>query len=294
MSTVASGDTLLDGIAPAPAVPAGSGVTSIVASAGSGPQAELLDLPVIQACLDNFATTVNNFLAALRFAARKDDGALHQVGQGCQWFAALRADSSRRKAMHQLAAEFHKALVDTSARLQRKDASAVRDIGPLPLLRDVGFASLFAKSSAKVRDKLLQHLDAVCSSAGACVSFAQFPAPLMASVQQMASTAALELQKNGTMDFGAMIAQAFATISSSDEATQRALAGVIEGGAGVNLASFARHVSTQNGAIPGLAQGLSSVLGQMGAQGGMPATASGSVSGSTLDPVAAPAKKRPR
>ena len=244
---------------------------------------DLLQRPVIQAGLDACATTVENFLAALRFAARKDGRALQQLDGVCHMFAALQASPSKWQAVQQLARDFHKALIDVATRLQRKDASAVRDIGTLQMLRDVDFVALFGKSSAKVRDKLLQHLDAICSSAGACVSFAAFPAPLMASVQQMATMAAKELEKNGTLDFSAMISQAFATISSSDEATQEALAGVIEGGAGVNLAAFARHVSAQNSMIPGLSQGLSDALGKLG-----------EIQGNTLGSAAAPARKRHR
>lgn len=198
----------------------------------------------VQTCLDNFAKTVVDFLAALQHVARKDAGALALVADAHDKFVQHHSSPGKWKFTQRLAEEFHDTLTDVSARLQRGDVSAATAAGTISVLRAAGFSALYLKASAKVKKTTVRHLAAIATAAGACSTFAAMPDQIMAHVQRIAITATESIKTTGNVDFAAIFAQATAIMSATDASTQQAVANMVNGGGAQNLIAFIQQMSS--------------------------------------------------
>lgn len=121
--------------------------------------------------LDTFVQSVWDFIDALRTRFRKDEDTsdkLQRLQRQMRQLVFEVSDSQKMVVRKRLVEEFYKTLAPLHGRIAAGDCKVVAEVDS-PTFKDLAFDNLFDRCNEKTQKVVLQHLDAMCTYAKACI-----------------------------------------------------------------------------------------------------------------------------
>ena len=176
-----------------------------------------------------------------------------------QWKAvAEAARASGEESMRALAlaahAEFHATFQDSYERLKKKDETLILQ-GSIPVLERLGLAAKWRAADAATRASVWEYAQQLAQFSSMYVLYSKCPGGLMGKVTSMASSLVSKLEA-GEMDLASI---------NPMQLSQQMLAGMDPS----DLEAFGRELSS-GGDIMGMMSMVQGMVGNMGAESGMP------------------------